>query len=170
MMMKQFFVNKNHLRNNKPIADLAEKVSSAFKGGLVMEHVNNKKMTETKRLLDTTGRFIKNHKTALCCIGGAVALAPIAFVAAPAIAAAAGGAGLLGATATGSTVISTLGGAALTNASLAAVGGGALATGGGGVVAGTAVITGVGTAAGAVTGFGVKSAVDSIGKRFRKNA
>ena len=74
-------------------------------------------------------------------VGAAAACAATGFVAAPAIAALLGGAGVLGAASTG-TAIAGLSGVALTNASLAAVGGGALAAGGAGVVGGTAVIAG----------------------------
>ena len=163
-------VNNNHLRSNNQIADLAEKVSSAFIGGLVMENVNKQQLTQTTGILDATGHFVKKHKTAFSCIGGAIAIAPIAFVAAPAIATAAGMAGLLGTTATTGATISMLWGCALTNASLAAIGNGALIIGGSGMVGGTTVITGAGAAVGAATGVGVKSAVISISKRFKKNA
>ena len=74
-------------------------------------------------------------------VGATVACAATGFVAAPAIAALIGGAGVLGAASTG-TAIAGLSGVALTNTSLAAVGGGALAAGGAGVVGGTAVIAG----------------------------
>lgn len=65
------------------------------------------------------------------------------------IAAVAGGAGVVGSTATTGAAISSLSGAALTNASLAALGGGALAAGGGGMAAGTAVVSAAGTVVGA---------------------
>ena len=70
---------------------------------------------------------------------------------APTIAATIGSTGVLGATATTGTTISSLSGAALKSASLAQLGGGALAAGGGGMAAGTAV---VGTSS-AVLGGGV---------------
>ncbi|AJQ92318.1 hypothetical protein [Gynuella sunshinyii] len=92
---------------------------------------------------------IENPGKTLVAVGATVATGGFAMVAAPVIAATAGGVGLLGAASTG-TAISSLSGVALTNASLAAIGGGALATGGGGMAAGTAVITGVGSAVGAV--------------------
>lgn len=91
-----------------------------------------------------------------------VATGGVGLAFAPAIAAAAGGAGLLGATATTGTAISTLSGAALTNASLAALGGGALAAGGGGMAAGTVAVT-VGTGVvGTVTTAGVSVVVEKI--------
>ncbi len=119
--------------------------------------------------LKATGRFIKNHKTAISCIAGAIVIAPFALAAAPVIAASLGAAGALGTTATTGTLISGLGGAALTNASLAAIGNGALVIGGAGMAGGTAVITGAGAAAGAATGLGAKAAVSRVSKRFSKN-
>ncbi len=96
-------------------------------------------------------------KTALVCLGtratGGTALA----FAGP-LAAAAGSAGLLGATASG-TAISTLSGVALTNASLAAVGGGALAAGGGGMAVGATVVASTGAALGAAAGAGLAAGV-----------
>lgn len=77
-----------------------------------------------------------------------VATGGLALAYAPAIAAAAGGAGLLGAASTG-TAISTLSGAALANASLAALGGGSVAAGGLGMVGGTTVVTATGGVVGA---------------------
>lgn len=77
-------------------------------------------------------------------LGGAVIALPVTLLAAPALASAAGAAGLLGAAGTG-TAISSLSGAALTSASLAAIGGGTMA-------AGTAVITATGAALGATQG------------------
>ncbi len=103
-------------------------------------HQNPKEIT--MNLLDKAGKFVWRHKGKF--IAGTCILAS-GGVAAPAIAAAMGGAGLLGAAGTG-TLISTLQGCALTSASLASVGGS--------VAGGTAAITGAsavaGTAAGAV--------------------
>jgi hypothetical protein len=79
-----------------------------------------------------------------------VATGGLALAYAPAIAAAAGSAGLLGAASTG-TAISSLSGAALTNASLAALGGGSVASGGLGMAGGTAVVTATGGTIGAAT-------------------
>lgn len=101
---------------------------------------------------------VDNPGKTLLVIAGTIATGGVAFVAAPAIAAAAGGAGLLGAASTG-TAISTLSGAALTNASLAAVGGGALAAGGGGMLAGTTVVATSGAVAG---GLGTTYAVSKF--------
>jgi hypothetical protein len=70
-----------------------------------------------------------------------------AFCFAPAIAATAGAAGLLGTASTG-TAIGTLSGAALTNASLAALGGGALSAGGLGMAGGTVAVATTGAVAG----------------------
>ena len=97
---------------------------------------------------DAVDAVVENPGKTLLIVGGTVATGGLAWVAAPEVAAAVGGVGLLGAASTG-TAISTLSGAALTNASLAAVGGGAVAAGGGGMAAGAAVITGVGAVAGA---------------------
>ncbi|GLQ97631.1 hypothetical protein GCM10007863_20510 [Dyella mobilis] len=76
------------------------------------------------------------------------------------IAAAAGGAGLLGSASTG-TAIATLSGAALESASLAALGGGALAAGGAGMAGGTVVVAGTGAALG---GTGAVAVTKRIGK------
>jgi len=75
---------------------------------------------------------------------GCAVFGPLAYVAAPSIASALGGAGALGAASTGTT-ISTLSGVALTNASVAAIGGGTMATG-------MAAMTAVGAGLGAVQG------------------
>ena len=83
-------------------------------------------------------------------LAGTILTGGLAWTFAPVIAAAAGSAGLLGATATAGTTISSLTGIALSNASLAALGGGALSVGGAGMAGGTVVITAVGTGAGAV--------------------
>jgi pimeloyl-ACP methyl ester carboxylesterase len=77
-------------------------------------------------------------------VGGAVTFLPLAFLAAPGVAATLGATGILGAASTG-TAISSLSGAALTSASLAAIGGGTMA-------AGTIVVTAVGAGLGAVNG------------------
>ena len=78
-------------------------------------------------------------------LGSALVFAPLSFLAAPALAASLGSAGLLGAAGTG-TAISTLHGAALTSASLAAVGGGY------GVAGGMVLVTAAGAALGARKG------------------
>jgi len=91
-------------------------------------------------------------------VGATVACAATGFVAAPAIAALIGGAGVLGAASTG-TAIAGLSGAALTNASLAVVGGGTLAAGGAGVAGGTAVIAGGCAIAGGAAAVGTTEAL-----------
>jgi len=91
-------------------------------------------------------------------VGAAAACAATGFVAAPAIAALLGGAGVLGAASTG-TAIAGLSGAALTNASLAVVGGGPLAAGGAGVAGGTAVIAGGCAIAGGAAAVGTTEAL-----------
>jgi hypothetical protein len=97
-------------------------------------------------LVDTVS---ENPLKSVAVVAVAVGTGGIALVYAPAIAATLGGAGLLGTTATGGTVIATLEGVALSNASLAALGGGALSVGGAGMAGGTAVVAGAGAAAGA---------------------
>lgn len=87
--------------------------------------------------------FVVKHPRTCATVAVTVATGGAAFLAAPAIAATAGGLGMLGATGAG-TAIGSLSGAALANASLAALGGGAVAAGGGGMAAGTAVVTGGG--------------------------
>ncbi|CAD0260296.1 conserved membrane hypothetical protein [Pseudomonas veronii] len=106
---------------------------------------------------DAIDAICENPLTTIGVVAATVATGGIAFVAAPAIATAVGGAGLLGAASTG-TAISTLSGAALTNASLAALGGGAVAAGGGGIAAGTAVVAGTGALTGAAVSGGVAAA------------
>ena len=91
-------------------------------------------------------------------VGATVACAATGFVAAPAIAALIGGAGVLGAASTG-TAIAGLSGAALTNAALAVVGGGTLAAGGAGVAGGTAVIAGGCAIAGGAAAVGTTEAL-----------
>jgi hypothetical protein len=108
--------------------------------------------------IDNAVDFVKENPGKSAAIAAAtVVTGGLASVAAPAIAAGLGSAGVLGAASTG-TAISTLSGAALTNASLAAVGGGALAAGGGGMAAGTAVIAGTGAVAGGAVSAGVAKA------------
>ena len=97
-------------------------------------------------VLHKVGQFAWRHKGKI--LAGTVMI-PIAVISAPAVAAAMGGAGLLGAAGTG-TLISTLHGCALTSASLASVGGT--------VAGGTAVITGAGTAVATATG----AAIDKL--------
>ena len=98
-----------------------------------------------------TWNWSSGGKIAAGVVGGAVAAAPAAFLAAPGIASALGSWGLLGTASTG-TAISTLSGAALTNASLAAIGGGAVATGGIGIAGGTILLAAAGGALGGVRG------------------
>jgi hypothetical protein len=124
--------------------------------------------------LKSTGLFIKKHKVAIICVSGAIIAAPLALVAAPAIATSLGAAGLLGSTATTGTLISTLGGCTLTNASLAAIGNGAIIVGGGGMAGGTAVIgtagAVAGASAGAVAGKSANSIYNVVMKKFSKTA
>ena len=143
------------------IAGPAEGIGQVNQKGAIMAN-------STRKTRKSPLSFIKKHKTAISCIAGAAVLGPVAFIAAPVVAAAAGTAGLLGTTATAGTAISSLAGAALTNASLAAIGNGALVAGGAGIAGGTAVITGAGAAAGAATGLGVKSAASAINKKAKK--
>src|SRR5439155_8511515 len=67
--------------------------------------------------------LLKFGKIAACVCGSALVFVPVAYYAAPALAAALGAQGLLGGASTG-TAIKTLSGAALSNASPAAIGGG----------------------------------------------
>ena len=90
-------------------------------------------------------------------IGTAVVIAPVALIAAPAVATGLGAAGVLGAASTG-TAISTLSGAALTSASLAALGGGAVAAGGLGMAGGVVVVTAAGAALGGYKGGAISNA------------
>ena len=99
-----------------------------------------------RNVLRKAGQFAWRHKGKL--IVGTATLAT-GGLAAPAFAAAMGGAGLLGAAGTG-TLISTLHGCALTSASLASFTGS--------VAGGTAVVTGATTVAGTAAG----AAVDKI--------
>ena len=99
--------------------------------------------------LKKTGEFAWRHKGKL--IVGTATLAT-GGLAAPAFAAAMGGAGLLGAAGTG-TLISTLHGCALTSASLASITGS--------VAGGTAVITGASAAAGTAAG----AAIDKVANK-----
>ena len=89
---------------------------------------------------DIVERTEKNYKkigtTIGFTIGGAAIIAPLAFMAAPAIG------GAIGTSAMG------LSGAAATNAGLATLGGGALAAGGAGMAGGVAVVTAAGSALG----------------------
>lgn len=100
----------------------------------------------------------ENPIKATAVVGCTVLTGGAAFAFAPAIAATAGSAGILGAASTG-IAISSLSGAALTNASLAAVGGGTLATGGGGIVAGVATVTKAGAVAGTVVSSSVAKSI-----------
>ncbi|MBC8255788.1 MAG: hypothetical protein H8E85_00580 [Candidatus Marinimicrobia bacterium] len=86
-----------------------------------------------------------NIKKITLITAGTLAIGLTGGLAAPAIAASFGAAGLLGAAGTG-TVISTLSGAALTSASLAAIGTGTVASG-------TLVLTTTGAVIGACGGF-----------------
>ncbi|OPE19538.1 hypothetical protein APA86_33745 [Pseudomonas aeruginosa] len=93
-------------------------------------------------------------KTALVCVGTLATGGAAAAFAGP-IAAAVGSTGLMGATVSTGTAISSLSGVALTNASLAALGGGSIAAGGGGMAAGAAVVATTGAAVGASVGVGI---------------
>jgi len=92
--------------------------------------------------------FLKAGTIAGGVVGGAVVFAPLAFLAAPGMAAALGASGLLGAAGTGTAIV-TLSGAALTSASLAAIGGS--------VAGGTILMTATGGALGAVAGGAVSN-------------
>lgn len=89
---------------------------------------------------------------------GAAVIAPLAFVAAPAIGGAIGASGILG---------STLSGAAATSHGLAFLGGGALAAGGLGMAGGTAVIAATGGALGGALGAVTATAYLQDDKSFR---
>ncbi len=111
--------------------------------------------------IDTVGELassavdtVQKHpgKVALVCVGTIASAGAAAAFAGP-IATACGSVGLLGTTASGTT-ISTLSGAALSNASLAAFGGGAIATGGGGMAAGVTAIGASGASLGAAVSTG----------------
>lgn len=94
-------------------------------------------ISEYKCIVEREDRnYKKIGTTAAFTIGGAAVIAPLAFLAAPAI----GGA-------LGSGFFS-LSGAAATNAGLATLGGGALAAGGAGMAGGIAVVTATGSALG----------------------
>ena len=90
---------------------------------------------------DIVERTELNYKkigtTAAFTLGGAAVIAPLAFLAAPAIGGAIGASSILG-----------YSGAAATNAGLATLGGGALAAGGFGMAGGVAVVTATGSALG----------------------
>ena len=101
----------------------------------------------------------ENPGKSLAIVAGTVASGGLAMIAAPAIAATAGGIGLLGAASTG-TAISSLSGAALTNASLAAIGGGALSAGGAGMTGGVTVITAAGATTGAIGSTAIANNLD----------
>lgn len=90
-------------------------------------------------------------KIAAGVVAGATVVAPAALLAAPGVASALGGWGLLGASSTG-TAISSLSGAALAKASLAAIGGGTVASGGAGIAGGTVLLSAVGGAVGGIRG------------------
>ena len=115
-------------------------------------------------IFDTIGDAVdfvaENPIKSIAAVVVTVGTGGLALAYAPAIAAAVGTTGILGATATTGTVISTLEGVALANASLAALGGGAVAVGGGGIAAGTtAVAVAVaGTVTGAVVSVGTVAA------------
>jgi len=101
-------------------------------------------------IIDSTADFVsENPIKTVAIVATTVATGGASLALAGPIAATAGGAGLLGATSTG-TAISTLSGAALTNASLAALGGGSLAAGGTGMAGGSIVVAATGAGVGAV--------------------
>ena len=109
-------------------------------------------ITDVAILIEDVVDVVKDNPVkTTAVVATTVATGGLSLVAAPTIAATAGGAGLLGAASTG-TAISSLSGAAATSASLAAFGGGAVAAGGAGVAGGTAVITAAGATTGAVAG------------------
>jgi len=114
--------------------------------------------TAIDKAIDAAIYVENNPKKCIAVVVGTVATGGVALVAAPAIAAGLGAAGVLGATASG-TAISSLSGVALTNASLAALGGGTLAAGGAGMAGGVTVITVTGVAAGAALSSSVASKV-----------
>ena len=101
--------------------------------------------------------FAKVASAAITVVAGTIVAAPVFVLAAPAYAGLLGATGLLGTTASGTT-ISTLSGAALTKASLAAIGGGALSVGGGGVALGSVFVVAAGSALGGVQGAVVSNA------------
>jgi hypothetical protein len=90
-------------------------------------------------------------------IGAAALVAPMAFLAAPALGAALGSSVLGG----------SLTGAAATGHGVAMLGGGAIATGGLGIVGGTAVVTATGTALGGALGAGIAAAYADADPSFR---
>lgn len=90
-------------------------------------------------------------------LAGATVLAPMAFLAAPAVGAALGGSFLGG----------SLTGAAATSHGLAMLGGGAVASGGLGMAGGTATVTVVGTALGGRLGAGLVTAYAGSDESFR---
>lgn len=112
----------------------------------------------SKTIGNTIDFVAENPIKSLAAVGVTVATGGLALAYAPAIAAAVGTTGILGATATTGTVISTLEGVALANASLAALGGGAVAVGGGGIAAGTTAVAVAGTVTGAVVSVGTVAA------------
>lgn len=99
----------------------------------------------------------KLARTVVLVGAAATVVAPLAFVAAPAIG------GALGASALGG----GLSGAAAVSHGLAMVGGGSLAAGGFGMVGGTAVITAVGAGLGGAMGAGVASSYLATDKSFK---
>lgn len=138
----------------KPVGDFVGKSADALGRGIDTV-VTTVVIDGVAQGLDDAVDFVKeNPGKAAAIVTATVVTGGVACVAAPAIATAAGGAGLLGTTAAG-VAIDTLSGAALTNASLAAIGGGSIASGGGGIVAGTVAIAKTGAAIGAVASTGV---------------
>jgi pimeloyl-ACP methyl ester carboxylesterase len=103
--------------------------------------------------------YAKGALTLTTIVGGGVVLGPLAFLSAPAIAGALGGAGLLGAAGTG-TAITALHGAALTNAALAAIGMGY------GMAGGMVILTAAGTALGGYQGAAISNAYYSNIQNF----
>lgn len=104
-----------------------------------------------------TTNFAKVEKIAMSVVAATVVAAPVAVIAGPGLAAAIGKAGMLGSTASG-TSIATLSGSTLTKASLAAIGGGALSAGGGGMALGSVIVMATGSALGGVQGAVVSNA------------
>jgi hypothetical protein len=115
-------------------------------------------LTEVKEWLDFESRnAARVTKVGGGVLAGATVLAPMAFLAAPAVGAALGGSFLGGG----------LTGAAATSHGLAMLGGGAVAAGGFGMAGGTVAVTVVGTALGGRLGAGLVTAYTGSDDSFR---
>lgn len=108
----------------------------------------------------------KIAKVTAITVGATLVFVPAAIGGAPVIATAAGKAGLLGASGTG-TAISSLSGAALTKASLAAIGGGSIAGGGLGMTGGVVFLTAAGASLGAIQGGAISNSYFGEVKGFK---